>query len=94
MTGGFEWNEITAAGYSEWILSDDHLGFILGRPLVAEPGSTFTYNSAATYLLGVVVEEATGVPLPEFAAERLFAPAGIQVTDWEELPGNSDRRSA
>ncbi|MCE2398103.1 MAG: serine hydrolase [Gemmatimonadetes bacterium] len=78
MTSGLEWDESGGFGdYSEWIRSDDHIGYLLDKPLVAEPGTRFTYNSAAVHLLGVVLEQATGMRLPEAADELLFSGMGI-----------------
>ena len=86
MTGGFEWDESGGTGsYLEWIVSDDHLDHLLSKPLVNTPGTTFVYNSAAVHLLGVVVEEAVGMPLPQFADEVLFGPIGIRERAWEAL---------
>ncbi len=86
MTSGFFWDVTDNVGtYNEWIQSGDHLGFILDRPLIEEPGEAFTYNSAAVHLLGVVLEEATGRTLPEYADEVLFGPIGIRERKWESL---------
>ena len=41
------------------------------------PGSKFFYNSINTYLLGRIVTRLSGLPLPEFIEQRLFAPMGI-----------------
>lgn len=87
MSGGWAWTEQGSVGYNEWILSGDHLGWLLEKPHAAEPGATFSYNSAAAHLLGVVVEEAVGLPLPEFARQVLFQPLGIARADWEPFPG-------
>ncbi len=85
MSGGFEWNEGTLSDYEQWILSDDHVGFLLARPLVQDPGTAFVYNSAAVYLLGVLLEEAVGRPLADYADEVLFGPLGIRKRAWEPL---------
>lgn len=88
MTSGLEWDESGGFGdYSEWIRSDDHIGYLLDKPLVAEPGARFNYNSAAVHLLGVVLEQATGMRLPEAADELLFSGMGIARSRWEPLAG-------
>lgn len=87
MSGGFSWDESGGVGmYNDWIRSGDHIGFLLDRPLSTEPGSTFLYNSAATHLLGVALEEVVGRPLPEYADEHLFGPLGIDARRWEAMP--------
>ena len=86
MTSGFFWDESDNVGtYGEWIRSGDHLGFILDRPLIEQPGASFTYNSAAVHLLGVVLEEATGRTLPDYADEVLFEPIGVRDRKWESF---------
>lgn len=88
MTSGLEWDESGGFGdYLEWVRSDDHIGYLLDKPLVAEPGARFTYNSAAVHLLGVVLEQATGMRLPEAADELLFSEMGIARSRWEPLAG-------
>lgn len=88
MTGGFRWDESGGFGdYLEWIHSNDHLDYLLRRPLVAEPGTLFTYNSAAVHLLGVVLEQATGMDLPQLADEVLFGRIGVSRSSWEPLAG-------
>ncbi len=87
MTGGFAWDEDGPREYNDWILSGEHLAHLLDRPLADEPGSSFEYNSAAVHLLGVVLEEAVGRPLPAYADEVLFGPIGVAAARWEPLPG-------
>ena len=84
MTSGFAWDESDGAGsYLDWIVADDKVGYLLGLPLENEPGTTFTYNSAAVHLLGVVLEKAAALPLPSFAEEYFLGPAGIGEARWE-----------
>jgi CubicO group peptidase (beta-lactamase class C family) len=86
MTSGFAWNELEATAYDDWILSGDHVDYLLDRPLSDPPGTAFAYNSAAVHLLGVILEEATGASLPTYADRELFGPLGIGTSAWEELP--------
>ena len=53
MTGGFAWDESTAAGYNAWVLAPDQITYVLTRPLANAPGTHFTYNSAGVHLLAV-----------------------------------------
>ncbi|NNE45173.1 MAG: serine hydrolase [Rhodothermales bacterium] len=87
MSSGFVWPEIGGPAYSDWIQSGDHVRYVLSRPLENMPGSDFTYNSGAVHLLGVLVEEAVGVPLEQFADQYLFGRIGIGVEqrEWEIL---------
>ena len=84
MTSGYQWNEDTGNDYNLWIVSGDHVQYLLDRPQSGPPGP-FTYNSAAVHLLGVVLQNATAMPLPAFADSVLFAPAGITSAVWEPL---------
>lgn len=47
------------------------------RPPNFEPGTATRYCNAGYVLLGLVVEQATGVPYREHVAKRVFAPAGM-----------------
>jgi CubicO group peptidase (beta-lactamase class C family) len=84
MTSRYQWNENSADDYNLWVLSSDHVQFLLDRRQV-DPVGQFTYNSAAVNLLGVVLQDAVAKPLPQFADEVLFQPIGITTAQWEEL---------
>lgn len=85
MSGGWAWHESGGTGYNEWITSQDHVGYLLDKPHVATPGTTFTYNSASAHLLGVALAQATGRSLPALADEVLFGPLGITDRAWEPM---------
>jgi len=85
MTSGFEWNEDTADGYNQWIVSTDRVQYLFDRPHVAAPGAAFTYNSAAVHVLGVVLQSASGMPLPQYANAQLFSGLGATSVAWEAL---------
>jgi CubicO group peptidase (beta-lactamase class C family) len=87
MTAGLEWDEsmpYTDPRNSEirMIRSGDPIGYVLSRPLMAEPGRQFNYNGGLTELLAAVVRHATGQSLEAFAHERLFTPLGIERIEW------------
>ena len=85
MTSGYEWNEDGGPDYNLWIAATDHVQYLLDRPHAAPPGVTFTYNSAAVHTLGVVLQDAAAMPLPQYAA-TLFAALGVGDTVvWEAL---------
>src|SRR5262245_61259040 len=83
MTSGFEWDD--DRDYNPWILSEDRVQYLLDRPQASVPGSAFTYDSAAVHVLGVVLQRASGIPLPQFADERLFRSLGAAGVAWEPL---------
>ena len=84
MSSRYQWNENSAEDYNLWVLSTDHVQFLLDRRQT-DPAGTFTYNSAAVNLLGQVLQDAVAKPLPDFATEVLFQPIGITSVRWEEL---------
>lgn len=87
MSSRYQWNENSAEDYNLWVLSTDHVQFLLDRRQT-DPAGTFTYNSAAVNLLGQVLQDAVAKPLPDFATEVLFQPIGITSVRWEELEPN------
>jgi len=59
----------------------------LNYPLVNAPGTTFLYNSMATFMLSAIVQKVTGEPVIDYLTPRLFEPLNIQGMDWEVSPG-------
>lgn len=48
----------------------------------ATPGSTFDYSNMGYALLGYLVEKISRMPFDEYCQKNLFAPLGMQQTDW------------
>lgn len=46
--------------------------------IIAEPGKTHKYDSSNTALLGLVLTNATGMSLSDYAAEKLWQPLGAE----------------
>jgi CubicO group peptidase (beta-lactamase class C family) len=82
MTAGFQWDEVGVTEYNNWVLAPDQIDYLLARPIVSPPGTTFNYNSAAVHLLSAVLEVDAG-GTAAFADSCLFAPLGIHARDWE-----------
>jgi len=87
MSAGLEWDEnISYADTRNDEIgmnrSDDPVRYVLGRPVVAGPGTTWNYNGGLTQLLAVVLERSSGQPLLEYAREELFDPLGITDVEW------------
>ncbi len=59
---------------------------LLDLPMITDPGTSFTYNTAATNAIGQAVENATGTPLADFANEHLFYPMQIFDAQWGLSP--------
>ena len=84
MTSGLTWS--AGSDYPDLIASDDWVTLTLSQPVVAEPGTTYVYNSGGSHLLSVILTEVTGQDTAEFAQERLFGPLGIVPGEWERSP--------
>jgi len=82
MSSGFEWNELTASGYNDWISADNQIQYLLDKPLVAQPGQLFNYNSAGTHLLSYIITKVSGMSTYEFSLRYLFNPIGVEEVDW------------
>ncbi|WP_225850166.1 serine hydrolase [Streptomyces sp. HPF1205] len=55
----------------------------LGRiPLLYQPGAAWLYDTCSV-LRGVLISRVTGLPLPQFLAERIFGPLGMVDTGFE-----------
>jgi len=58
----------------------------LALPIANPPGTTFLYNSGATYMLSAIVQKLTGQKIVDYLTPRLFEPLGIQEMTWETCP--------
>ena len=88
MQAGIEWDEWTYP-YSDgrndlvqMIYSSNCIQFMLDRPMAAEPGTTWVYNTGASHLLAGIIRETSGQIPQEFAFEHLFGPLGISTVFW------------
>lgn len=91
MASGLAWSE-TASTYGTSANDETRLWwdanparYILDRPLVAPPGTTWNYNGGHTVLLADVLEQRSGRTLIDLARTELFSPLGI--TSWEWRSG-------
>ena len=64
----------------DWVKS------FLATPVVNDPGSTFLYNSMATFMLSAIIQKVTGEMLIDYLKPRLFDPLAIEGMDWEVSP--------
>lgn len=82
MTAGWDWEG--TVDYANLDTADDYAARTLALPIVGTPGQSFTYNSGCAHVLSLVIAEASGQSLRDYADERLFAPIGVEVDDWLE----------
>lgn len=93
MQAGLDWDEWGAPWgdpdndlWATYTYELDYTRALMDRPLVADPGTRFTYCTICTYSLGAAVENATGTALADFAEAALLGPLGITSTTWIETP--------
>jgi CubicO group peptidase (beta-lactamase class C family) len=88
MTSGLPADDPTIAGdptiSDEISRSSDPIRASLGLPLSARPGAQWAYSNATSDLLAVIVADATGSSLLDFARKRLFGPLGIETAEAYE----------
>ena len=60
---------------------DEWLAQLARLPLLYQPGEAWLYDTCSD-LQGILVARASGQPLPEFLAERIFAPLGMRDTGF------------
>jgi D-alanyl-D-alanine carboxypeptidase len=59
--------------------------------LLFPPGSKYEYSNSNYYLLGMVVEKASGMTYPDFLAKRIFVPLGLKSTSYGWPPSLAKR---
>ncbi len=66
--------------------SGDWVGYVLGRPMVAAPGTRFGYSTGDFHLLSAVLTEASGASLLELARDWMGRPLGVEIPPWTRDP--------
>jgi beta-N-acetylhexosaminidase len=61
---------------------DAVLALVLAEPLVHQPGTKVEYSDLGFILLGEIVQRLTGVPLHEYAKQHIFAPLGMNASQF------------
>jgi CubicO group peptidase (beta-lactamase class C family) len=88
MSSGLKWNDEgfdTGDPQNDTSLmeaSDDWVRYAIDKPMVAEPGEIWNYNSGATELLAHIFQKETGQDIDEYAQKYLFEPLGIR-HEWK-----------
>lgn len=55
------------------------------EPMDFAPGEKWAYNNSAYFLLGYIIERASGMPYPEFVTQRIFIPLGLKNTYYGSM---------
>ncbi len=92
MTSGLQWNEwdVSIAESNHDIVrfntAADPVRYVLSKPVITEPGTSFYYNGAAVDLLGEIVRIASDYQVDDFSGQYLFGPLGITSYQFQTLP--------
>lgn len=92
MRAGIQWNELRepygAPGnpLTQLLSSTDWVAYALGQPMASAPGTSYTYNSGASILLGEAVGRASGRSVEVLARQGLLEPLGISHVTWHVGP--------
>jgi CubicO group peptidase (beta-lactamase class C family) len=95
-----DWNDASRGNEERMYLVEDWAQFILDLPIrgrmhlgeqVEQPpyGRYFSYCTGGAFVLGEVLERATGMRADRYAQEKLFAPLGISNVEWVFSPMNA-----
>jgi Beta-lactamase len=87
MTEGLEWREDVPyddprSDSSLMEATDDWVQYVINKPMAAEPGKVWNYNSGATELLAYIFQKETGQDIDDYGQKYLFAPLGIR-HEWK-----------
>ena len=59
------------------------VGRLKDKPLEFAPGEKFAYSNSGYYLLGLIIERASGMPYADFLEESIFTPLAMNQTGYD-----------
>jgi CubicO group peptidase (beta-lactamase class C family) len=88
MSSGLDWPEWGSWNFyfQPMVDSPNWVDYVLARPMAADPGSVFNYNTGGSQVLSAAVGRAAGMPAALFARRELFDPIGIGGVEWPTDP--------
>jgi len=85
MHSGIDYNNDGVGGETDQVLRqipEELTSYVLGRPMRADPGSSFWYNDGDPQLVASLIQERTGVPTDHWADEAFFSKIGMSNYNW------------
>lgn len=64
---------------------DDYKPLVSGESLAFEPGTAWRYSNTGMFMLGVVIEKATGQSYFDYVRENVYKPAGMINSDCYDM---------
>jgi CubicO group peptidase (beta-lactamase class C family) len=93
MQSGLAWRE---SGYAyepgsgndvmTMVATSSWTNYVIDRPMAAQPGTTFVYDSGTSHLVSGAISLLTGRSAAALAAKQLFVPLGIREYKWISSP--------
>lgn len=77
MTSGLLQRKDTEGPRRVILIEERQTAFALQQPLDASPGTRWSYSNEGVQLLEPVIRKAAGMPVKDFARQRLFEPLGM-----------------
>lgn len=80
---GFEFNPAVWENLSRYHDHDGMLSYFMYEDLDHEPGTQWSYCNSCYYLLGLVIQEVSGMTYRDFIRENILCPLGMKHTGYD-----------
>lgn len=84
MRSGLE--STSGQNYARWVTSRNWVAYALGRPLVADPGTSMQYSTGSSHLLSAIITRVSKTSTWQFAQSTLGQPLKITLPRWPRDP--------
>ncbi len=72
----------TVGQAGNWMDMTDWKEYLLSVPVTSPPGKKWVYADINAVLIGLAIEEASGMSLRDYAQKKIFTPLGIEQMYW------------